>query len=220
MDRVFTQEQRAVAEINHVAIAICAVPSTSEQRHIGILHKESDSSDVKLLHLGWHYDLRDNTPGSHYLWVDPAIPTPRLRQVAARCRQVFRANPNSIPYAFSPSNDCFDDQTSKFLLGPTRHGLTCATFVLAVFETAGLRLAKHETWPDERAGDHEWQESIIADLENGTPPASPEHIAAIRDEVGSVRIRPEEVAGAATVSELPADFNIAAERADEILQRL
>jgi len=92
--------------------------------------------------------------------------------------------------------------------------------VLGVFDLAGLTLIRYETWPTDRPGDREWQQFIVTALESSNPPASPEHIQAIRNEVGSVRFRPEEVAAAATAAPLPAEFEICTERAEEILQRL
>jgi hypothetical protein len=217
MDRVYSQQERPVSEMQWAAVAIQAV--NPNQRHIEILHRDA-SSGVMLLDLAWHHVLRNKPPSSQYVWIAPDVPAPRLRQLAARCRQIFRANPDAIPYGFSPPNDCFDEQTGEYLLGPTRHGLTCASFVLAVFELAGLKLIRYDTWPTDRPGDREWQEFIIAELESSNPPASPEHVAAIRNEIGNVRFRPEDVAAAATVSPLPAEFKICAERADQILERL
>lgn len=218
MDRVHSQWDRPVSEIQFAAIAIKSV--NPSQRHIGILHRRGDSSATHMLHLAWHQDIRNNVPGNDYLWIDPVVPARRLRQVAARCRQLWRANRRGIPYAFSPPNGCFDERTGEYLFGPTRHGLTCASFVLAVFQMAGLRLVDEDSWPTSRAGDREWQESILDALENSSPPASQEHLEAVRSELGSVRIRPEEVAGSGTVNPLPASFQAVESRAEQILEQL
>jgi len=218
MDRVFSQQQRPISDVSHAAIAIRSV--NLSQRHIGVLHREDGVDEVHLLHLAWHHDLKNSLPGPVYFWVDLDVPSRRLRQVAAICRKVWRSNQGTLPYALSPPNDCFDHQTGEFLLGPTRRGLTCASFVLAIFEEAGLRLAHYATWPTNRSGDREWQEWVIEQLENGASPATAEHIEAVKGEVGAVRYRPEDVAGAATVSPLPADFATSEKRAAGILDRL
>jgi len=218
IERLFTQRQRAFSSIAHAAIAIRSVGSA--QRHIGVLHREGGSDDVVLLHLAWHHDLRNQPPGPNYLWIDMPIPAIRLRQVAAICRKVWRSNQGDVPYAFSPPNDCFDESTGRFLLGPTRHGLTCATFVLAVFETAGLPLVQYETWPDRGAEDRQWQEFVVRQLRESNLPASNEHIAAVQSEIGAIRFRPEEVAGAATVSELPAAFDLVQPLGELLLEKL
>lgn len=74
------------------------------------------------------------------------------------------------------------------------------------------------TWPASRDGDKEWQQQIIAQLtEDG---ASQEHIHAVESEVGAVRYRPAEVAGAGAAKSLPVAFAEAAELAEQILERL
>lgn len=217
-DRCFSQRDRPLTNVVYAAIAIKAV--NQRQRHIGVLHREDDSPDVNLLHLAWHHDLRNHTPGPTYLWIDPDVHPRRMRQVAAMCRKVWRANTGTLPYALSAPNGCFDQSSGEFLLGPTRHGLTCASFVLAVFESVGIRLVRYEDWPSSRPGDREWQEWVISELERSDPPVSREHIEAVKNEVGGIRFRPEDVASAGTTSPLPADFATAAQRAERILDRL
>jgi len=190
-----------VEEIRHIAIAIKEVDV--DQRHIGIVHQDGD--EILMLDLAWHHSLRNNPASKSYFWVKPAIHPWRLRQVASVCRKIWRANGANVPYGLSPPNDCFDEATGEFLLGPTRHGLTCATFVVAVFELSGLSLIRGETWPKDREGDREWQESIVEKLTiHG---ASREHIEAVRQGVGGIRVRPEEVASASTKSTIPVRFD-------------
>lgn len=214
--RLYSNQQRPFADIRYVAVAIAVV--RDGQQHVGVLHKEDVLNEVKLGHLAWHNQLKESQPRDCYLWVDPPIPTRRARQVAARCRQILRANVRGIPYAFSPPSDCFDVETGSFLLGPSRVGLTCATFVLAVFDAAGLRLAEYNTWPQQRAGDAEWQQFIIEQLEESG--GSAEHVALVRKEIGAVRHRPEDVAGCAASDQLPCPFKIAEPLSLDILNQL
>ena len=217
MERVHSVDEKPFEDIVNVGVAIGV--SYADQRHIGMLHRDSDSDTVLMLHLAWHHRLRNEPPEPSFLWADPAIHPKRLVQVAAICRKVWRANKNGgIPYAFSHPNDCFDADTGRYLLGPTRLGLTCATFILAVFHTAGLQLVQYESWPIGREGDAEWRQRMVSLLEQHG--ACPDHVKAVRNDVGSARYRPEEVAGAATVSPLPADFEMAAGRGRQILERL
>jgi len=216
-DGIFLQSERPVSEVRAAAIAIANI--AANQRHIGILHRgSSPNSPVKFLHLAFHFDLRNEDQiSAKYVWVGPKVPEARLRQVAAKCRQIHRANGPNLPYAFSPPIDCIDAQTGQYLLGPTNHGLTCASFVLAVFERAGLRLVDYGSWQINRPGDMEWQTSILEVLRNGS---SQQHIAALQAEIGAVRFRPEEVAGAAAVSPLPASFEAALEKAQLVMTAL
>jgi hypothetical protein len=78
-------------------------------------------------------------------------------------------------------------------------------------------LVDYSTWPLNRPGDAEWQQSMISLLRGRAPE---EHVKAVEQDVGCARYRPEEVAGAATVHPLPAGFAIAAERGQQILALL
>lgn len=198
MDHVCDPRVRPFDEIVGVAVAIRSIDAS--QRHVGVAFKDGDG--VKLLHLAWHCSLRCEPPSERYHWIEPSIHPRRARQVAAICRQVVRANAtNGIPFAFSAPNDCLDPATFEFLLGPSRLGLTCATFVLAVFDRAGLPLVRYETWPH-RSDDRTWQQNVIRMLheqrQHGNPDVDVKHLEGLRKDLGSVRYRPEEVAAAAT----------------------
>jgi hypothetical protein len=157
----------------------------------------------------------DNVDATFY-WVEHKIDQLRLYGVLAFCDLIIQANPAGIPYAFDSPSDCFDSETGQFLLGPSKKGLTCATFVLAIFHAVGLRLLDLTGWP-KREEDARWQESII-NLLRGR--ASQEHIDAVTSQVGAVRVRPEEVAGASAAEIHPIGFANANALAIEILQQL
>lgn len=197
MDRVHPIFERDAATSGYVAVGVKSVGADAGQRHVGIFYHDSDAAGARLLHLAWHCELRSDAEWSqHWLWVDPPLPDARARNVAAKCRQIWRANQaGRIPYGFSPPSACFDPQTFEYLVGPSRHGLTCATFVLAVFGQAGITLAEIETWPTNREGDVEWQRRVVAALTAGG--AHQQHVDAVQNDIGVVRIRPEEVAAAA-----------------------
>ena len=216
MDGVFPLQQ-AIAGLPPVVIALGS--ADADQRHIGLLHRAAESQSLLMLHLAWHHRLRDEPPPETMsLGICPTIPRARLIQVAAVCRKIWRANPTGVPYAFSAPNDCFDARTGEFLLGPTRLGLTCASFVLAVFQAAGLPLVDYATWPIARSGDREWQERIVGLLEQTG--ATRAHVDAVRSDVGNVRYRPEEVAGAVRVPSHPASFSVVSKMAEQILELL
>ena len=207
-------------QVQFAAVAIRAV--SANQRHTGILHKERDAVAADLLHLAWHCDLQNHAADEAYLWVQPSLPVPRLRQIAALCRKVWRSNgAGTIPFAFSPPNDCIDAQTGQFLFGPTRCGLTCATLVLAVFQAAGVPLVRYDEWPAGRPGDADWQRMVVENL-RASGRASFEHLAAMESEIGknAARFRLEEVAGAATIPDGPATFVRAVAASSTVLKAL
>jgi hypothetical protein len=199
MERVHRQIDRPVKAASHVAVAISEV--APGRRHTGIFYRVDDTGPIEFLHLAWHCDLRlESDFSSKYCWVAPNIPKARLRQVAALCDDIVAANlPDRIPYASGPPIGAFDAHTKRFLLGPTRTGLTCASFVLAVFERAKLRLVTYSGWPSPDSIDIEFQQFVLDNL-RGHPGVSTEHIDVVEREVGtSVRYRPEQVAGAAAI---------------------
>ena len=215
MERVHSLTEGSLGRLRHVGVALTR--SGPSQRHIGLLHRETGSVSVRLLHLAWHCLLRNEVPDNHYVWVDPPINQHRARQVAAFCRKVWRQNRRRIPYAFSAPNDCFDVGTGRFLLGGSTLGLTCATFVIAVFQATGLPLVELESWP-ERLDDVEWQERMVALLkEHG---ADPRHVEHVEQEIGCARYRPEDVGGAAAHFPWPVSFEDAARNAEQILPLL
>lgn len=173
------------------------------QRHTGIVFRIDADESHEFLHLAWHFDLRRDQFDARYFWVQPALPQRRLLQVAVICDRIATANDNGIPYSFGPPNDCFDEKTCEFLLGPTTTGLTCASFVLAVFHRAGLPLVRYSSWPRPTQEDIDWQNVVVENLrhgwQQGNPAVSQEHINHVaNNEVGSsVRYRPEHVAAAA-----------------------
>jgi hypothetical protein len=218
MDRVFTFADQPV-EAGHWVVVAVGEP-TSNQRHIGIMHRDRNAH-LQFLHLAWHCRLRndDNRPDYLSVWVAPSVPAERQRSIAAFCRRVWRKHErDGIPYAFSHPSRSLDPATGAFLIGPSRFGLTCSSFVLAVFHAAGLQLADYESWPVNRDGDREWQLSIIAELELRQTEQG--HIDHLRGEIGAVRFRPEEVAASTAYAPPPVVFQQAEKGGQQILNRI
>ena len=224
MDRIHRQAEKHIDDIRHVAVVVGEVGNeVDDQRHAGIVYRVDDSGQLQFLHLAWNRDLRlqDRIP-NRYCWVDPQIPKARLRQLAAICEDIAHANlVEQIPYSFGSPTEAFDERTKKFLLGPTTTGLTCASFVLAVFERAQLRLARYIGWASPDLDDIRWQQSVL-DALRMTPGVSQEHINAVEREVGnSVRYRPEQVAGAAAIRKRrPVKYRYAKSLGSEIVRFL
>ncbi|MGC3972352.1 MAG: hypothetical protein QM775_34925 [Pirellulales bacterium] len=135
---------------------------------------------------------------------------------------MWNANGRFVPYGLSESSECFDPETGKFLLGPSRYGLTCSSFIVAVFKLAGFTLLDESTWPSMREGDLEWKQQMLGILEEWRlkQKASTEHVKRFSDDHPFLRIRPEEVAASSLVDPLPATFDQATPKADEILKML
>jgi len=204
MDRVFRQADKSIEDILHVAVVI-AEPIVN-QRHTGIAYRVAANDPYQFLHLAGHCRLyRDSTIDNAYCWVTPSINPRRLIQLAGICDAIANENPqSSIRYGLSSPIGVFDKTTKKFLLGPTEGGLTCASFVLAVFEVAQLQLVEYSGWPAPDTEDYLWQEVVcnhLQELRRKQPHlVSAEHLDCVRNDLGtSTRFRPEQVAGAAAI---------------------
>ena len=208
MQEIFRQSEKPLSEIEHVAVAVgIGQLESPHQLHSGIIHVSSGQSH-SMLHLAWHTFLLDESPEPHYFWVVPNFAPARLRQVATLCRRIFRKNQqNGLPYGFGTPNDQFDPQTGELLFKDSQYGLTCASFVLAVFDAAGLRLANYETWPDGRDQDIRWQHFILSQLRKYNAPN--EHVKNVETEVGAVRFHPQQVTACAAYVPPPLDFQLA-----------
>ncbi|TWT71495.1 hypothetical protein [Crateriforma conspicua] len=206
MDRVHSQSSRAIDQIDHVAVVV-GEPAVN-QRHTGILYRVVESGPLEFLHLAWHCDLRrDRQIRPEYCWAELSVNKRRLIQLAAVCDAIAHENSaDAIRYGLSNPVGVFDTDTKKFLLGPTRGGLTCASFVLAVFDCARLQLVEYSGWPSPDAEDYQWQEAVLNTLmqmrASNPNQVTQEHIDCVRDEAGSsARFRPEQVAAAAAIRE-------------------
>ncbi len=198
--------------------AVVAIKETQPRFfHVGIVHRSDDDPEPRMLHLAWHFNLQNEPADPDYYWVEPGCASFRARQVASICRLVARRHPKGLPYAFSDPDRAIDPMTGDLLLGPTRLGLTCASFVLSVFQAAGLPLVVLSSWPAGRDGDAESQTLILERLEHGN--ATPEHIAAVRGEIGCVRYRPTEIAAASSIAPPPATLDQVAQ-IEEVLRVL
>lgn len=216
MNRIAPLERVAPAECKWVGI--CISPVNAEQRHLGIIYRDADNDNRLFhIHLQWHCRLTNEAEFPQGLWADPFIHERRLRQVAAMCRKVWRENGKSIPYAFSSPDGMFDPITGRILLAGTQYGLTCASFVLAVFLACGLRIVELDAWPVSRDDDAVWKKAIIRQLENF---ASKEHIRKVSEEEGTARFRPEEVTAAMVQSPHPRSFEQVRELSLEIIDSI
>lgn len=121
----------------------------------------------------------------------------------------------NIPYGFNVEGRFFDKTGSW--IGEEGVGLTCATFVLAVFRAMSLPLLKTEEWIC-RIDDREWQENVIRTLI--TSGASSDHIHKQRSNIGGARFRPSEVMASATSDYTPIGYIEALNLSEMIIEQL
>lgn len=204
-----------LSECGEFALAIGRV--SADQRHVGAYYRTEHG--VRFMHLAWHHDLRtDDDPKPRYRWITPAALDPSvLAWLGALCRAIHADQPR-IPYGFGQGR--FNLSNGVFVQDGTAHGLTCATFVLAMFSGYGVPLIDLSKWP-KRADDVSWQRQILEALRQNGGEDIEHHLVVIQSDVGNcVRVRPEEVAAAASVNSLPAPFEEAAPMGEAIAKEL
>lgn len=202
------------------AIAIEKV--ADNQYHIGIIYRtiEKPQAMYEFLHLAHHNKLQSNPLNlSKKLIIHSKLSPIIANQVSVLCRRVWQKNNiTQIPYAFSKPTDIFGASTGELKLSQSKIGLTCATFVLAVYHAKQVPLVVFETW-QLREEDEDFQRMWVERWLPGSG-ASKEHIEAVRQEIPTIRVRPEEVAGSATEAPPPVVFDRAVELSQQIIQKL
>ncbi|MFN8535874.1 MAG: hypothetical protein U0232_00150, partial [Thermomicrobiales bacterium] len=138
---------------------------TGRALHAGLLLPEPDDPlSPTIVHFQGHLDLREEYAQPNVQWFRPDIP--RNATQLARSRALLLAEAarhNQIPFSFGFSGLEIDDHGRTAL--PCGAGFTCASFILAVFESVGAPLVDLETWsnpaPERRAEDEQAQRRFI-----------------------------------------------------------
>jgi hypothetical protein len=209
MGTLHRSADRPPTDVDRVAIGI--YPGGT---HIGLLYREDGESPTVLLHLCWHRQLRQDDPSAKcHAWVRPRVEVATADTIAAYAALVWEKNQRrGLPYAFSDPRGFFDNN-GDIVPGSEQVGLTCSTFVLAIFEVSGVRLLDYNTWP-ERPDDLAFQRGVIATLDRTG--AAKADVAAAAGQLPTARYRPLEVAAGAYADDRPIAFPLAISLADEI----
>jgi len=190
------------------ACAVVLVRVAETQFHLGL--RRGNASQEPVLHLAWHRRLRDQAliqvikhkqqvlPSAVVaLALDPSI-NEALQVLAGRVA-VRYANNASISYGFGEVTATFDRETGELMQADA--AFTCATFVLAMLRSVGVRILDSDRWRAPTADDLQWQikigDALLEEIEaryHGDLPRAKERIEQDR---GSRRYRPTDVAGAA-----------------------
>jgi len=178
--------------------------------HIGLLYLAE--ATPRALHLAWHHKLRDDEVSKAAGWwvVDCVIDELFRKVLLGHCINLAnKRRVAKIPYGLR--NRCSTiDQDGVFRPGPGESGFTCATFVLALFELAGVVLLDRDSWESRdgarKAEDEFVQQALVEALRQ----TAPEQAAAAEREIGCARFRPEEVAAASGLPATPVPFPAAA----------
>lgn len=208
----FEPESLFVGGKGHAAALLCRTDHGG--LHSGLLYRTAGGG-CGVIHLGWEDMILTTWEWERY-WATPEVEPELLASVGALCRLILKryVNERRFPYALRFDGTTFDS-AGRLVLGPDSKGLTCATFVLAVFDGVGVRMVDEASWPSRPDKDKEF-------LEAAARFARPAHLEVLKAEVesGVRRIHPHEVLGACGCIALPAAFDSAEPLAKDALGRL
>lgn len=207
MTKMVTKKPSASDDYSDVGSAAIALRDVPLGYHVGIMYGHNPKSGTRIVHLEFHHRFKDELPPTYWTWVPPDIDPVRLASVAAMCRLAAKHPKNrKMPYGFA-FGDSGIDEKGAFFVGGSSVGLTCATFVLAVFRRSGVELLDVNTWQAREEDESAWRALLVA-LEK-VEGIDAQHIAAVKEQTKCMRYRPEEVAGASVEGPRPIAFNAA-----------
>jgi hypothetical protein len=222
MESLFSSK-KSPFDVERSEVAIAITPAESDY-HSGLFFV-NEHDEATVLHFAFHSDLRSESLENCLIawwWAEPRILPERAKAISALCNLVWkRYGRNGLPYAFKYLNGCFHTGSGIFDLGPNCNGLTCSTFVLAMFLSCRIKLIKEEEWL-QRDGDKARQEAIVAILrkKHQEKKCSEEHLKTVENEIGCVRFSPLDVMAAAIWCVPPIGFNDAVENGKMIDQKI
>jgi hypothetical protein len=213
---------RLTFDENHVGILAVALQRTSQcTTHAGVAYRTT-AGVIRFLHFANHESLRDETNFGPCAFAIPLMKEEDLEYLAEFCARVFRANQKGkLPYSFEFDMNLGFDRNSGLVIINHNSGLTCSTFVVALFRSAGNPLVIPITWP--RRADAAGIAARRYLLNYWRQTGKQKYISradVIEPTIQTMRISPEEVAGACLQKKVPIGYFRAWENGRSILRRI
>jgi hypothetical protein len=187
-----------------LAIGICR--TRHGNTHTGVAYRNAKRK-LRFFHQAFHHVTRDGDialeseqMGGPFFSVIPSVEEDRARAIAGFW-EFLAGRGEQIGYALRDDPDALFDPNTGILVLSDGKGLSCSTFVLALFRSVRFPLIDTTGWPTDRPGDREAQEQLVLFLQQHCD--NVEHVEAVRQEIGCERVRPEEIAGAGLSRKLP-----------------
>lgn len=199
----------ADAPFSDVDVMGLAIHATDIGFHSGILYLRN--GEARILDLAFHHWLRDEVASPPFRWSELGLDQENKVIMAALVARIANVQP-AIPYGFNSDGVGIDPDSGNLVPPPIGRGLTCATFILAVFRAFGHQILADEDW-HARPEDTAWQDTILGMLAGH---AAPEHVEAVREDRNAPRFRPEEVVGAGHQVQWPVSQAVAQALAIEV----
>lgn len=188
-----------------VVSAAVAVTLVHGGEHAAMAYR-SVRGELKLLHLFIDGQIGTGDRSAKYLLVIPNLLASSLLSLAGLCESLHeRRDILKIYYDFGADAKArFEvaENRCELITGEPSAGLSCSTFVVALFSSINRPLVKVRTWKH-RPSDLARHLSLIQMLQDNGQEV---RAAQLASRVGRIRISPCEVAGAATEEKIPASF--------------
>jgi hypothetical protein len=213
-----------IDDIDHIAVAFGR--SVRPFIHSGIIYRD-DRDSLLFLDLDLKGDISSDSleakRATRFAWTIPiGVSGITLEQIASLCQYLAEIKPR-VPYGFKYTPSVFRTEAGsiQFSTSGDSFGLTCATFVLCVFESHNVRLLKENEW-DCRVDDENWQSAVYELMRNngetfGIPQTE---IDRNQGDIPCIRFRPQEVIAACRSREIPLGFHEAELLGNECLASL
>jgi hypothetical protein len=191
-------KDRHFNEVEDLGVAIRTIQG-ERQLHIGLLYRIEDQ-DALLLNLRHHLDLKNEAPSEQYRWLQVDLDEINRRTLVALCRLIANKSKN-IPFGFT-YNGLYFSHSGDYITRDLGHGLTCATFVMAVFATYSIPVLRVEEW-QHRPQDAMWQAGQVRFIQDRHGQFI---AAAVADHIGNPRFLPEHVTAGSVSAKRPLGF--------------
>lgn len=161
--------------------------------HVGLVFRRK--TEVKLLHLNFHKDVRFDDFPTPACWI--AVPlqmeATNAKTLIGFMKLVGHRKPH-IPFGVNIQKGVDSFSSGSYKLPKGGDGLTCATFINEICRYGGMPLVKVSSW-EPRDDDKAWVAGVCELLK--IKGADDAHIAKVRGNADGLRVRPEEAAAAA-----------------------
>ncbi|HAS6964510.1 TPA: hypothetical protein I7303_10645 [Vibrio parahaemolyticus] len=198
-------KEKAFAEVDAVGVALAQYKG--EQNHIAILFHSDEG--VMLLHVGDHKQNLLEAPSSKYTWLDLGEDFHPIRKqvILAHIQHIALENRDTdIRYGLDHAVYCLDPETGKLNSNyDSSIGFTCATFVVEVFLSCGVKLIDWDSWPSADEVHTSFQKKVYSYLEylhsQNPERVTIEYLKAQQGNIGKSRFLPQEIAASIHSSE-------------------
>jgi hypothetical protein len=210
--QVLTGIESCLSLSKPAAVFLFAVPTGY---HTGVVYRGLDELGVCYLHMT-PIDLSRSDPQKYpSVVVEPLLEEMKARMLAQICAYV--SYKSAVPYSFDSSAARIETSGEVWVSGDS--GFTCSSFVLALFQSAGIELINSASLVSSAdAATLEHQDRLITLFRNIR--LDSELIMRLSRTRGAPRIPAESVAGAAACPSLPVTLPEATRKAQDLISKL